>query len=128
MSLRATRVTRAPLLRHNDLRLDGARLGFLVALLSVLGGCWAASGSAALVLSCAPEGATVKVSGRAVGSCGGGAVGVPAGLHTVEVNSPGRLPLRVEMLFEAWEQYELGGALDSAVLGLDEVGQGSGDP
>ena len=108
--------------------MDGARLGFLVALLSVLGGCWAAAGSSALVLSCAPEGATVKVSGRAVGSCGGGAVGVSAGLHTVEVYSPGRLPLRVEMLFEAWEQYELGGALESAVMGLDELVRDSGEP
>lgn len=108
--------------------LEGARLGFLVALFSVLGGCWASTGSAALVLSCAPEGATVKVSGRAVGICGGGAVGVAAGLHTVEVSAPGRLPLRVEMSFEAWEQYELGGALESAVWGLDEVRRGSGAP
>lgn len=108
--------------------MDGARLVFLVALLSVLGGCWAASGSAALVLSCVPEGATVKVSGRAVGGCGGGAVGVSAGRHTVEVAAPGRLPLRVEMWFEAWEEYELGGALEAAVPGLDEVGRGSGEP
>lgn len=118
----------APLLRHRGLRWFGARLGFLVALLSVLGGCWAASGSAALVLSCAPMGATVKVSGRAVGRCGGDTVGVPAGQHTVEVYAAGRLPLRVEMSFEPWEQYELAGALESAVLGLDEAATGSGEP
>jgi hypothetical protein len=53
---------------------------------------------------------------------------VSAGLHTVEVYSPGRLPLRLEMWFEAWEQYELGGALESAVMGLDELVRDSGEP
>jgi hypothetical protein len=106
----------------------GARLACLVALLSVFGGCWASSGSAALGLSCAPVGATVLVSDRAVGRCGDGLVGVAAGLQTVEVRASGRLPLRVEILFEPWEQYELGGALESAVSGLDDVGAGSGLP
>jgi hypothetical protein len=32
------------------------------------------------------------------------------------------------MWFEAWEEYELGGALEAAVPGLDEVGRGSGQP
>lgn len=121
-------MTRAPLLKPNTLRLDGARLVLLVALLSVFGGCWASSGSASLALSCAPAGATVKVSGLAVGRCGEGVVGVGAGLHTVEVTAPGRLPLRVEMSFEAWERYELGGALEEALLGLDEGVVGSGAP
>lgn len=104
----------------------GARLVCLVALLSVFGGCWASGGSAALALSCVPVGATVLVSGRAVGRCGEGLVGVPAGSHTVEVRASGRLPLRVEMLFEPWEQYQLGGALELAVPGLDDGGAGSG--
>jgi hypothetical protein len=49
-------------------------------------------------------------------------------LQTVEVRASGRLPLRVEILFEPWEQYELGGALELAVPGLDDVGAGSGLP
>lgn len=121
-------MTRAPLPRLKTLLRVGARLVCLVALLSVFGGCWSASGSAGLVLSCEPAGALVLVSGRAAGRCGGGVVGVGAGVHTVEVSAPGRLPLRVEMAFEPWEQYELGGALESAVLGLDGAGSGSGAP
>ena len=106
----------------------GARLVCLVALLSVFGGCWAAAGSAGLALSCEPAGALVTVSGRAVGRCGDGVVGVGVGSHTVEITAPGRLPLRVDMLFEAWEQYELGGALAPTVLGLDGATGGSGAP
>ena len=62
------------------------------------------------------------------GSCGGGTLGVSAGLHTAEVYAPGRLPLRGEMWFEAWEHYELGGALETAGMGLAEVVRGSGEP
>ena len=106
----------------------GARLGCLVALLSVFGGCWAASGSAVLALSCEPAGALVFVSGRAVGRCGGGVVAVGAGAHSIEVSSPGRLPLRFDLLFEPWERYELAGVLAVSVPGLDAPSAGSGVP
>lgn len=97
-----------------------------VALLSVFAGCWAETGSASLALLCMPEGALVSVSGRAVGRCGEGEVAVPAGLQTVEVRAAGRLPLRLELVFEAWERYELAGVLAGAVAGLDGESVGSG--
>jgi len=86
------------------------------------------AGSAGLALSCEPVGALVSVSGRAVGRCGDGVVGVGVGAHTVEITAPGRLPLRVDMLFDGWEQYELVGALAFSVLGVDGSTGGSGAP
>lgn len=106
--------------------MSGARLMISVALLAVFGGCWAGTGSASLALLCMPEGALVTVSGRAVGRCGEGEVAVPAGLQTVEVRADGRLPLRLELAFEAWERYELAGVLSLAVPGLDGEWGGSG--
>lgn len=122
------RATQAHRLRLKTLRMNGARLVLLVALLSVFGGCWASAGSATLSLSCVPAGAIVLVSGRAVGRCGDGGARVGVGSQTVEVAAPGRLPLRVDMMFEPWEQYELGGALAPTVLGLDGSTAGSGAP
>lgn len=73
-------------------------------------------------------GALVEVAGRAVGRCGDGEVAVPAGLQTVEVTASGSLPLRLDMQFEPWERYELGGRLMRAVPGLDADAAGSGVP
>lgn len=66
-----------------------------------------------------PLGAVVFVSRQAVGRCGDGPVGVPAGVQTVEVRASGRLPLRIEMRFVPFERYDLLGELVGAVPGLD---------
>lgn len=109
------------------MRRFGARLGLPVALLSVFGGCWASTGRATLELACLPAGASVMVSGQAVGRCGDGLVGVSAGLQTVEVSAGGSLPLRLQLWFEPWEVYVLDGRLEAAVPGLDATTGSGGD-